>query len=502
MIQTARAQLWAILEHRGRSEPLKIAVSDDTGQSTYSDLLREARQWSGWFEESGLERGDRLLVSAVPCRSFVALLFGAIHAGVVVVPVSTSASPRELVQFADDCAPTLIILHDAITPAVTARHGVVISWEDAKKKSIGNRKTRDSEVLEDDDDPPAFLIYTSGSTGLPKGVVCDPAQVVFSLDAISKRLWYLPTDIVYCVLPLSFDYGLYQVFLCVAAGAHLILDEIRTKPLSVRKLGKVAATILPAVPSMLRVLVEASRRGFEQPSLRLITNTGEALSPQLQRHLAQLFPEATFALMYGLTECKRASIGLFKASDLPTASVGSPLDGTWVGAVEGTGMQLPPGAVGELAVVGPNVVSGYWGGIPLPTATGQDGQMMLLTGDRGLVADDGTVRVLGRIDNQLKIRGVRVYGSEIEEAVLDIPEVTAAILQKSSANQPVLWIQSELPESVIHEGLSIRLDRAKWPARIEVRKALPLTANGKLQRMPVEDSAALKVGEQNADGSC
>ncbi len=90
--------------------------------------------------------------------------------------------------------------------------------------------------------------------------------------------------------------------------------------------------------------------------------TGEALAPELQRAAAVHFPAATFALMYGLTECKRATIGLFDAGDLTTTSVGFLLSGTWVGALGPDATPLPPGVAGELAVAGPNVVSGYWNG--------------------------------------------------------------------------------------------------------------------------------------------
>ena len=152
--------------------------------------------------------------------------------------------------------------------------------------------------------------YTSGSTGMPKAVVSTHAQVVFAVGAIASQLDYRADDVVWCALPLSFDYGMYQIFLSTLAGARLHLaSPADTGPTLPRHRGQHGRGAAHQVPALARGLARMlSRPGTAVPALRLLTNTGAAMPPEVLRDLRARIPTLRVQLMFGLTECKRAAV--------------------------------------------------------------------------------------------------------------------------------------------------------------------------------------------------
>ncbi|MER6528166.1 AMP-binding protein [Streptomyces sp. NPDC001508] len=209
---------------------------------------------------------------------------------------------------------------------------------------------------------PVCLIYASGTTALPKAVVSTHAQVLFAARAIQQVLRYRAEDVVYSPLPLSFDYGLYQLFLGGLSEALVRLGRpAETGPGLLTRLRDSQATVLPAVPSVagaLARLLQRSNAGL--PRLRLLTNTGAAMPKETLDALRGACPRLQVQLMYGLTECKRATVMPVDGDQVRPGSSGLPLPGTDVFVVDDAGRRLPHGAVGEITVRGPHVMAGYW----------------------------------------------------------------------------------------------------------------------------------------------
>jgi acyl-CoA synthetase (AMP-forming)/AMP-acid ligase II len=343
----------------------------------------------------------------------------------------------------------------------------------------------------------ACLIYTSGSTAMPKAVVSTHAQVCFAADAIQRRLGYRASDVVYSALPLSFDYGLYQVFLGLLSGARIVLASMAGSGVGLlADLDAHGATVLPAVPSLSKILLLLLRRAGACPSfLRMITNTGAALPQHVADQLRQRIDHLEIVTMFGLTECKRVSISEPNADRSYPGSCGTALPGTRIAIVDEHLVELPPDSIGELVVVGPHVMNGYWNAEELTArkfTTLPNGERMLLTGDMCRMDAVGNLYFEGRRDDLYKQNGFRVSGIEIEAAAMTIPGVhDAAVVPPSEECGSTLWVCADASFNVaaVADGLHTRIERHKMPEHIRRIDVLPLTANGKVDLTVLSASA-------------
>jgi len=306
-----------------------------------------------------------------------------------------------------------------------------------------------------------------------------------------QRLQYQETDRIAVFLPLSFDYGFYQIFYALMRGSALFIGRPEMSgPELPRLLARHEITVLPGVPTLFAGLIKMqSWRPVALPQLRVLTNTGDHLPLPHIRLLQQLLPAARIFPMYGLTECKRVSIMLPEEIDAHENSVGRALDGTEVWTESPEGQHLPTGTVGEFIVRGPNVGLGYWRA-PEETAKRYrflpDGTRLLVTGDYGAVDAAGFLHFHARSDFMIKHKGHRMSPVEIEEAACRLPQVVAAGCIKDEAQDKLclfLSITGECPEdAVIYQGLMAFLERAKVPDRLIYLDELPRTANQKVDR--------------------
>jgi acyl-CoA synthetase (AMP-forming)/AMP-acid ligase II len=326
---------------------------------------------------------------------------------------------------------------------------------------------------------------------MPRGVMLSHANVDFVTRAILARLQYRETDRIGVFLPLSFDYGFYQIFYALMSGAALFIGRSEMAgPELPRILARHEITVLPGVPTLFAGLIKMqSWRPVALPHLRMLSNTGDHLPLPHIRQLQQLFPQARVFPMYGLTECKRVSILLPEEIDAHENSVGRALDGTEVWTESPDGERLLPGEVGEFIVSGPHVGLGYWRA-PEETAkryrTLLDGRRLLVTGDYGAVDAEGFLHFQARSDFMIKHKGHRMSPVEIEEAACRVHGVTAAGCIKDEAqNQLCLFIASTggpLEDAEILTALAQHLERAKLPDRLIHLPDLPRTANQKVDR--------------------
>ncbi|MFD0279917.1 class I adenylate-forming enzyme family protein [Kitasatospora sp. NPDC127111] len=488
-----------LLDAAAAARPDAPAVRDAGGAWTYAELARASRAVAAWLRgPGGVAPGDRVVLRLGNRREFVALYYGVLRAGAVAVPLNPELKPFVLRGVLADAAPAVVVLDPA--EAEPVREAVA---------ACGARPAAPAELLGHDGaeahgdpagrpsaDAIAQLIYTSGSTSAPKGVVCTHRQVVFAARAIARRLAYRPDDVVLAALPLSFDYGLYQLLLAAIGGAEVVLADAAAPVRALTALREHRATVVPVVPSLAEMLCRLAARGAPPEHVRLFTNTGAALPGPTIEALRTGFPGAAVVAMYGITECKRVTIAEPDADRERPGSVGRALDGTTVEVLDDRGRALPPGEVGEIVVAGPHVMAGYWNA-PGPTADRyrpdpRTGRLRLHTGDHGRLEEDGHLYFAGRLDDQFKRRGVRMGTPEIEAAALDVPGVrAAAALPPRDGLDLRLVVTGEegLTARRVLEGLEQRLEPAKVPATCHVLARMPLTPNGKIDRKALETDA-------------
>jgi amino acid adenylation domain-containing protein len=467
-----------------RTAPTAIAVRDRDGAWTYEQLAAHARRLAAWLRVQGVTPGDRVVVEAVAERRFTAAVCGCLAAGAVVVPLNPNLKPYQRDHVLKDSASALVVVRH---PETTQPAGATVVGFEALP--LDGAPVGGDRVPERSGSPAdtAMLLYTSGSTAMPKAVECPHAQIVFAVGATQQRLGYRSDDVVYSRLPLSFDYGLYQLFLCMTANAELALAPADADAGLVADLVRVGATVVPLVPSLATVLVRLAQRRPARSRVRLFTNTGEHLPEQSIAELRRHFPDAGIQLMYGTTECKRISIMEVDGDRIRPGSVGRPLTGTDVWVVDRDGQPVPPFETGEIVVAGPHVMAGYWRS-PDGTARTfrqdpESGRVLLHTGDRGYADEDGYLYFVGRDDDLYKSQGVRTSTTEVEAAAYDVPGVReAAVLTPTPERGAVLCVVSGLAPHEILAQLDQRLESLKVPRICEVFDEFPYGPNGKIDR--------------------
>jgi acyl-CoA synthetase (AMP-forming)/AMP-acid ligase II len=268
----------------------------------------------------------------------------------------------------------------------------------------------------------AALVYTSGSTGDPKGVMLTHLNMVSAATSITTYLENRQDDVILNVLPLAFDYGLYQVLMGFKIGGTVVLERSFAYPHAVlEKVKQEKVTGWPVVPTIAAMLLQMDLSKYDLSSLRYLTNTAAALPTHHIVKLRSLFPQAKLFSMYGLTECKRVSYLPPDQLDSRPGSVGRGMPNEEVYIVDAEGNRVGPGVVGELVVRGSNVMKGYW---ELPEATERVlkpgpvyGEKVLYTGDLFRMDDEGFLYFVGRKDDIIKSRGEKVSPKEVENAI-------------------------------------------------------------------------------------
>lgn len=483
-----------LLDRTAARVPAKTALITDEGTLSYAELVEQSRRLASWMVQSGVQRGDRVALLLPNGSPVVTALLAASRIGAVFFVINPGIKPYHLRHILEDAAPALIIT----TAQQSAQHDLESTsrvltlegdWTAALHSDpwMGAYPGISSDLV--------CLIYTSGSTGKPKAVMSSHRNIVFAAAAIQQCIQVRESDVVGNFLPLSFDVGLYQIFLSVQIGATLALGhDAHVGPMLLRKLHQWQVTGLPGVPSLILNLLRLAQRSKDGlPTLRFITNTGAHLPHSYIADLRALLPGCQVFVMFGLTECKRVSILPPADYERKSQSVGLPLPDTECLIVDAQGQPLPPGEIGELVVRGPHVMLGYWRAPELTARRyrrwGPGSEVALFSGDACSLDQDGYLYFHGRSDDIYKQGGYRVSALEIEAATCDIPGVRqAALLPPQGQLGAILFVASHQPAETIAAALRERLEDYKLPAQIIPLDALPLTPNGKLDKAQLRAS--------------
>jgi acyl-CoA synthetase (AMP-forming)/AMP-acid ligase II len=347
----------------------------------------------------------------------------------------------------------------------------------------------------------AALIYTSGSTGDPKGVMLTHLNMVSAATSITTYLENQEDDIIINLLPLSFDYGLYQVLMAFKFGGTIVLEKSFTFPYKViEKMVQEKVTGFPGVPTIFAILLGLKDLGkFEFSSLRYISNTAAALPPAHIKLLREIFPHVQIYSMYGLTECKRVSyLPPHEIDQRPTSlGRGMPNEEVWI--VDENGKELGPGVVGELVVRGSNVMRGYWGLSEETTRAlrpgSYPGEMVLLTGDLFQKDEEGYLYFVGRKDDMIKSRGERISPKEIEQCLCSVDEVAeAAVLgvpDEILGQAIVAYLRTldghKLTDKHVQKHCRLHLEDFMVPQAVYFVESFPQTSSGKIDKLALKE---------------
>jgi amino acid adenylation domain-containing protein len=501
--------------------PHKPALVCGGQRYTYAHIFEQSRRLGIALRALGLQRQDRVVIFCENSVEAVIALSGTLMASGIFVLLNPAMKAKKLAYILNNSGARMLIaqpnkanvLREAIAEAPEVRHLV---WTGPVKSDENPRATQPAAHQLDSllseyglasaspgstsiDVDLATIIYTSGSTGDPKGVMSAHCNMVAAARSITTYLENTPDDIILNTLPLSFDYGLYQVLMAFLVGATVVLEPSFAFPYRVlERLVQEKVTGFPIVPTMVALLLQMQNLSmFDFSSLRYITNTAAALPVPHIRRLVEVFPAVKIYSMYGLTECKRVAYMPPEKLAERMGSVGIAMPNCEVFVMDEEGRELGPNQVGELVIRGANVMQGYWRS-PEESAkrfrSGRyRGDVMLYSGDLFRRDEEGFLYFVGRRDDMIKTKGERVSPKEIENVICELKGVAEAavigvpdeILGQAVKAFIVLSENVTLPDKEILNYCKNNLEPFMVPKYVEFRSALPKTSTGKIDKKPL-----------------
>ncbi|MEQ8380806.1 MAG: AMP-binding protein [Coleofasciculus sp. A1-SPW-01] len=497
------------LESSADRLPDKVALIGDGQRLTYPEVEVQANRLANALLAQGLQRGDRVVLFLPNCLELAIAIFAILKAGGVFVPLNPSTKSDKCAYILNNCQARVLItsgrqadLAQQLTQQVPSLTTIILT-SPTPETSTGN--VLNYTAIQGDylaHRPPnvnidldlACLIYTSGSTGDPKGVMSDHSNVVFAASSIIEYLGNVESDSVIGLLPLSFDYGLYQLLMVFKFGGTLVLEKGFTYPAAIlKRMEQERVTGFPGVPTIYAMLLKMDLSAYDLSSLRYLTNTAAALPPSHILQIRAKFPWATLFSMYGLTETKRTLYLPPEQLDKRPDSVGIAIPGTEVWIENEQGVRLGSGQVGELVVRGRHVMRGYWENPEASAARFRPGlipgERLCYTGDLFRMDEEGFMYFVSRQDDMIKSRGEKVAPKEVENVLYGLSGVREAAV--IGVADPVLGqvvkafvVQEgdELTPAHILRHCRAHLEDFMVPKLVEFCVQLPKTASGKIKK--------------------
>ncbi|MEO1227573.1 MAG: amino acid adenylation domain-containing protein [Myxococcota bacterium] len=416
--------LGAILQN-ARQRPERAALIDAEGSLSYGELAERVEALASQLRDQGVGPGTRAGVCIPRSNELFVGLLAILRAGAAYVPLDPAyPTPRRLAMM-EDAGVRVVV--------VDARHPVDVG--EASRVDVASAGAVTAALPQVSAEDPAYVIFTSGSTGRAKGVEIRHRNLDASTQA-RLQLYEEPVDRFLLLSSVSFDSSVAGIFWTLATGGALVLPRDGEER-DVERLASLVrshhVTHTLCLPSVLGALLEhAPAPALE--SLRVAIAAGEALPPSLARSMAAALPSCRLFNEYGPTEATVWATSEEVRDDGSASSIpiGKPIPGTDLRVLNTSGERTPAGAAGELFIGGPQVAGGYIGGTVAELASRfcpdpeHPDRTLYRTGDRVAWLSDGRLAFLGRVDQQVKVRGFRVELAEVERALRDAPGVREA----------------------------------------------------------------------------
>ena len=508
-----------LLEQQARRTPDAVAVVGDQGKLSYAQLDSAADTIAQRLISAGAASESVVAVLAERSAELVTALVGVVKTGAAFLPLDPEYPPERLAYMLADSGAQIVLAQRHLGDLLPEPGPPVLYLdEDATAWPVRGTGYR-RPVLHLDN--AAYLVYTSGSTGRPKGVINTHRGLLNCLDWMRSALSFDAADVVLQKTSVSFDVSVWEFFLPLTAGASLAMARPggHRDPGYLREaIASFGVTVLYFVPSMLYSFLDGTEAADDDPlaalaTLRRIVCGGEELPLTLARRCLEMLPGVGLQITYGPAEAS-ISVTTWQATLDALAGrsrvpIGGPGSNVRIHILDDQLRPVPIGAVGELFLGGVRVGRGYHR-LPALTAQrfvpdpfGPAGSRLYATGDHGRWRSDGTIEFMGRVDGQIKLRGMRIELGEIEVALREQPGVSdaaVAVTQISPDDKRLVGYIARAtapdagPDAAgLRSALATRLPDHMVPAAFVVLDALPRTGSGKIERraLPEPDWGAV-----------
>lgn len=410
------------LRHAAQT-PDAVAIRHGDEATTYGQLLAAARAVAAQLSDVGV--GDYVGIRLPEGRRQVAAILGTVLAGAAYVPLDVMWPDHRIAQIAEQCS-----------LAALCQPGGPIDEMLADPATWSPRAADEPQPTAPSSDDTAYVIFTSGSTGTPKGVMVSHCAAVNTVDDVNDRLGIGASDSVLAVSQHTFDLSVYNIFGLLAVGGAVVFaaGSERNNPLSwLDAMVTHGVTVWNSVPAQMQLLLDQAEGRQTLPALRRIMLSGDWIPVTQPRQIAAFAPGASMLSLGGATEAAIWSIchPLDTRRYARSVPYGTAMRNQSVHVLTHRGEPAATWQVGEIHIGGVGLAQGYLGD-PARTAAAfithpVSGARLYRTGDYGRVTDEGVIELLGRRDNQVKIRGHRIELAEVDAALSDLPGVHAAV---------------------------------------------------------------------------
>jgi amino acid adenylation domain-containing protein len=479
------------LEEQVRRRPDGLAVEAVGGETlTYAELHRTARGVAASLRYLGIGVGDLVGLSARRNLSLLPALVGILQVGAAYVPVDLADAPTRAQR---------VLSAAGVRAVLAAGDESVPGGPWTVLPPSGDVVAGDEASVDRSPDDVAYVLFTSGSSGEPKGVVITDANLASYLRFAVREYGFAPGGRTLVHSAVTFDFTVTSLFgPLLTGGTAVVLEEDRPDVL-LAQLSTGGFDVVKLTPSHLELVSSQLPASRLASVARLVVVGGEALHVGQLDHWRRAAPHTSFVNEYGPTE---ATVGCvvhwLRSEDVEgPVPIGRPIPGTRVALVDGSGVAVPPGSLGELVLGGEGVARGYLGRPDLDRSrfsVDPEGIRWYRTGDLARASADGTLVYAGRIDDQVKIRGHRVEPAEVESAMRAVPGVTGAavvVLPRAAGGvRLVAYVAGvDLTANEVRAELAGALPEWMLPSTVVVLEELPLNVNGKVDRraLPVPD---------------
>ncbi|HUE56243.1 MAG TPA: benzoate-CoA ligase family protein [Candidatus Udaeobacter sp.] len=506
------------LDAPAERHPRRVAVLGEPTRVTYAELAALSNRVGNALLQQGAAQGDRILIVLPDSAEFIAAFFGTAKIGALAVPVNPFARAADYLHYIENSEPFAAIVHSLalaeFLPASSERPQMpIIVAGDGKMSTRGvacaqwpewtsgasERLAAASTSAAD----PAFMLYTSGSGGAPKAAVHRHVDMVVTSTKFAQGVLGLrEDDVTFSVSKLFFAYGLGNgMYFPFAIGARTVLNPERPSTARIIELvSRHRPTVFFAVPTFYAALLAEAERAqarVDFSSLRLCVSAGEALPAEIFERWKRKFGLDILDGI-GSTEMLHVFISSRPGKCKP-GSCGFPVPGYDTKIVNDTGESLPGGEIGNLRVRGESAFTEYWRIPELTARTKRDG--WIVTGDKFFQDSAGYFHYCGRADDMLKVAGMWVSPSEVENALLGHPQVAEAAVVGATDDRGLTYaiayitLRGEVAgtnelAAEIREHVKARLVSYKIPREVRFCRALPRTVTGKIQRFKLRSNSS------------
>jgi long-chain acyl-CoA synthetase len=504
--------LAALLERNAALMPDKTAVVCSGTRTTYAQLNAAANQVANGLRALGIGPGHKVALACPNLLAFPTVYYGILKAGAVVVPVNVLLKAAEIAYVLRDCdamaffcfegSPELPLGREgraAADQTVSCPYFITIEQTPgaapaATLATLMAGESQDGCSAMSDADDTAVILYTSGTTGQAKGAELTHANLTLNAMATHALLRQQAADVHLVVLPLFHSFGqTAQMNAGLMAGATLVLLQRFDADAACAAIGQYKVTIFAGVPTMYIALLHVPGDPARLASLRLGLSGGAAIPVEVIRQCEARFG-ITILEGYGLTETSPVATFSFLDAERIAGSVGQPLWGTEVRIVDDTGATAAPGAQGEVAIRGHNVMKGYYKRPEDTAAAIRDGWFH--TGDIGRLDANGNLFIVDRLKDMIIRGGFNVYPRELEEVLMThaaVAQVAVIGVPHETHGEEVMAVivckpgQSTTPEAV-RSWCKERMAAYKYPRLVRIAATLPMTSTGKVLKRELKES--------------